>query len=55
MSTVSDAEVLTMLYRLDMMGPEMTIEVFEQIMARCLCGLVMTKLRLPVHECRLQL
>lgn len=52
--TTSDTEVLNLLYRLDMTGPELTLEVFKQIMARCPCGLVMTKLRFQVHECHRQ-
>lgn len=50
-TTTSDTKVLNLLYRLDMTGPEVTLETFKQIMARCPCGLVMTKLRFPIHEC----
>lgn len=49
--TTSDTEVLNLLYRLDMTGPELTLDAFKQIMARCSCGLVTTKLRFPIHEC----
>lgn len=49
---VSDAEVLTLLFRLDMNGRDMMLEVFEQIMAKCPCGMVMTRKRFDVHECR---
>lgn len=51
-TTSSDSEVLNLLYQLDMTGLEMTLGTFEQIMARCLCGMVMTKRRFLAHECR---
>lgn len=51
LSGVGDEEVLTMLLRLDMYGYDLTMDMFQQLMAKCPCGMVMTKKRWDVHEC----
>jgi hypothetical protein len=47
---LSEAEFLRLFHRLNANG--LRKEIFAQIFASCSCGLVMTRRRFHVHECK---
>lgn len=50
---LDDGELVQLLMRLDVGNPSLGVEVFSEILARCVCGMITTKRRFHIHECLL--
>lgn len=48
---LDDGELVRLLLRLDVGNPSLGVEIFYNLFARCVCGMIMTRRRFRIHEC----